>query len=462
MIRSNLPRSIAVIVAAILWQLVLPHASRAADAPRPNVVFVITDDQRWDAMGCAGHPFIKTPNMDRIAREGAMFTNAFVTTPLCSPARSSFLTGQFVHTTGVKGNTPAMGPISHRLITFPRLLHDAGYESAYVGKWHMGNDDSPRPGFDRWVSFKGQGVYVDPVLNVDGKDEKKDGYITDILTDYAVDFINREHAKPFVLYVGHKAVHGPFRPAERHKDLYQTEALPERPNIKDDLSGKPVLTRETKEQGNEQIIRPNGAASDRIPREQMRCLASVDEGLGKILDALEQKKLAENTIVIFTSDNGYFWGEHRLGDKRAAYEESIRVPLLMRYPKLIKPGTKKPEMALNIDIAPTLLQLAGAPIPKDVQGKSLVPVFEGKLGEWRSSALFEYFAEARFPRIPTWQAVRNERWKYIHYTDVADADELYDLQSDPYELKNLIADAVAAEELKTMKAELEKQLNATK
>jgi N-acetylglucosamine-6-sulfatase len=193
----------------------------------------------------------------------------------------------------------------------------------------------------------------------------------------------------------------------------------------------------------------------------MRCLASVDDGLGRILDALDQKKLAENTIVIFTSDNGFFWGEHRLADKRAAYEESIRVPLLMRYPKLIKPGTKPPEMALNIDIAPTLLQLAGAPIPKDVQGRSLVPLFEGKLGEWRSSALFEYFAEARFPRIPTWQAVRNDRWKYIHYTDVADSDELYDLQADPYEMKNLIADAGAAEQLKVMKAELERQLNAT-
>jgi N-acetylglucosamine-6-sulfatase len=448
-------------VLALFTLLALAPHIRAADAPRPNVVFVITDDQRWDAVGCAGHPFIKTPNMDRIAREGAMFTNAFVTTPLCSPARSSFLTGQFVHRTGVKGNTPAMGPISHRLITFPRLLHDAGYESAYVGKWHMGNDDSPRPGFDRWVSFKGQGVYNDPVLNIDGKQEKKDGYVTDILTDYAVEFINREHAKPFVLYVGHKAVHGPFRPAERHKDLYQTEALPQRPDMIDDLSGKPVLTREIKERGTEQLIKPNGAATDRVPREQMRCLASVDDGLGRILDALDQKKLAENTIVIFTSDNGFFWGEHRLADKRAAYEESIRVPLLMRYPKLIKPGTKPPEMALNIDIAPTLLQLAGAPIPKDVQGRSLVPLFEGKLGEWRSSALFEYFAEARFPRIPTWQAVRNDRWKYIHYTDVADSDELYDLQADPYEMKNLIADAGAAEQLKVMKAELERQLNAT-
>src|SRR5688572_27246575 len=188
-------------------------------------------------MGCAGHPFLKTPNMDRLAREGAMFTNAFVTTPLCSPSRSSFLTGQYVHTTGVKGNGPAMNEIGHRLVTFPRLLKEAGYESAYVGKWHMGNDDAPRPGFDHWVSFKGQGQYVDAVLNVDGKQEPKSGYVTDIISDYAVEFINREHAKPFVLYVAHKAVHGPFTPAPRHKDLYADEPIARAPSVKDDLSG---------------------------------------------------------------------------------------------------------------------------------------------------------------------------------------------------------------------------------
>ncbi|MGB7159602.1 MAG: sulfatase, partial [Tepidisphaeraceae bacterium] len=439
----------------------LAMPARAADAPRPNIVFVITDDQRWDTMGCAGHPYLKTPSMDRLAREGAMFTNAFVTTPLCSPSRSSFLTGQYVHTTGVKGNGPAMNAIGHQLVTFPRLLKDAGYETAYVGKWHMGNDDSPRPGFDRWVSFKGQGVYVDPVLNVDGKEEAKSGYVTDIISDYAVDFVKRDHAKPFCLYVGHKAVHGPFKPADRHADAYANEPVPRAPSVKDNLSGKPVLSRELAGVKNDQRIKPDGP-SDVGPRGQMRCLLSVDEGLGRILDALDERRIADDTIVIFTSDNGFFWGEHRLADKRAAYEESIRVPLLMRYPKLIKPGSKLPEMALNIDIAPTALQLAGAPIPKNVQGKSLVPLFEGKLGLWRGAALFEYFQEQGFPRVPSWQAVRNDRWKYIHYTDVPDADELYDLKNDPYEMKNLIADAGAAEQVKSLKAELERQLNETK
>ncbi|MDQ3441609.1 MAG: sulfatase [Planctomycetota bacterium] len=453
--------SFPVLVLALFAFLTPAPRVNAADAPRPNIVFIITDDQRWDAMGCAGHPFLKTPNMDRLAREGAMFTNAFVTTPLCSPSRSSFLTGQYVHTTGVKANGPAMNPIGHQLMTFPRLLKDAGYESAYVGKWHMGNDDSPRPGFDRWVSFKGQGRYVDPELNVDGETEQKQGYVTDIVSDYAVDFINRAHAKPFVLYVGHKAVHGPFTPAERHNALYESEPIVRRPSVKDELSGKPVLSRELAGVKNDQRIKPDGP-SDVAPRNQLRCLVSVDEGLGRILDALDEKKLADDTIVIFTSDNGFFWGEHRLADKRAAYEESIRVPLLMRYPKLIKPGTKPIEMALNIDIAPTVLQLAGASIPKNVHGQSLVGVFEGKAEMWRRVALFEYFQEQNFPRVPTWQALRTDRWKYIHYPDVADADELYDLRDDPYEMKNLIADAGAADQLISMKTALAEQLHETK
>ena len=438
------------LIATAVLALGLVAPARAAD--RPNIVFVITDDQRWDAMGCAGHPFLKTPNMDRLAREGAMFANAFVTTPLCSPSRSSFLTGQYVHTTGVIGNGPAMNPISHRLVTFPRLLKDAGYESAYVGKWHMGNDDSPRPGFDHWVSFKGQGRYADPVLNVDGELKNTKGYIT----DHAVAFLERRHEKPFALYLSHKAVHGPFTPAERHAGMYETEPLPQRPNVNDDMSGKPAVRRERLKENAKTKV------GEQLTRNQLRCLLSVDEGLGRILDALDAKKLADDTLVIFTSDNGYFWNEHDLGDKRAAYEESIRVPLLMRYPSLIKPGTKPTEMALNIDIAPTVLQLGGATVPKDVHGKSLVPIFENKLGEWRGGALFEYFMEERFTRVPSWQALRTDRWKYIHYTDVENADELYDLQADPYEMKNLIADAGSAEQLKSLKAELEKQLNETK
>ncbi len=439
---------------AALAALAFPGPARAE---RPNVVFVLVDDLRWDALGCTGHPFVKTPHLDRLAKEGARFRHAFVTTPLCSPSRASFLTGQYVHTHGVRGNADNAA-LSHRMATFPRLLHAAGYATAYVGKWHMGNDDSPRPGFDRWVSFKGQGQFVDPVLNLDGKAGKAEGYVTDLLGDHAVEFVRRDHKKPFALYLAHKAVHGPFTPAERHKALFADQAIPRSPGTKDTLEGKPALTRKV---GDLQPPRPGSGPGDELVRNQLRCLTSIDEGVGRILNALEEKKQLDDTVVIFTSDNGYFWGEHGLGDKRAAYEESIRIPLLVRYPKMIKPGTVVEQTAINLDVAPTVLELGGAEIPKAVQGRSLVPLFKGDTKGWRTSLLAEYFAEPRFPRVPSWQAVRTQRWKYIRYPDLEGMDELYDLKADPHELKNVVKDAGAAAALTEMKDELRRLLKET-
>src|SRR5687767_3731535 len=214
--RVIVPIAIACLI--ILSSVGLGQSDRRADR-RPNIIFILVDDLRWDELGITGHPFLKTPNIDRIGREGAVFRNAFVTTPLCSPSRASFLTGQYVRTHGIRGNGDNSAR-SHQLVTFPRLIQQAGYETAYVGKWHMGNDDSPRPGFDRWVSFKGQGAHVDPQLNIDGRQEKATGYMADILTDHAVDFLKKPRAKPFLLYLSHKAVHGPFVPAERHRGLF--------------------------------------------------------------------------------------------------------------------------------------------------------------------------------------------------------------------------------------------------
>src|SRR5262245_50669330 len=250
----------ATIAAALLVPLLGATTARAQDAapaagrpPRPNVVFILMDDLRWDELGCAGHPFSRTPHIDRIAREGALFRNAFATTPLCSPSRASFLTGRYPHAHGVVDNVDR-SPLSHRLVTFPRLLHDAGYETGYVGKWHMGVDDSPRPGFDSWVSVKGQGEYLDPELNEDGRVAKVPGYVTDLFNDRAVAFLGRPRTKPFLLYIAHKAVHpdltqfadgrlsdpsaGIFRPAERHRDLYADRAVPRRANVADRLDGK--------------------------------------------------------------------------------------------------------------------------------------------------------------------------------------------------------------------------------
>jgi N-acetylglucosamine-6-sulfatase len=213
----------------------------SANDQRPNIVFILIDDLRWDGLSITGHPFVKTPNIDRIGKEGAIFQNAFVTTPLCSPSRGSFMTGQYVHTHGIRGNGPQGAEISHRMVTFSRLLKDSGYESAYVGKLHMGNDDSPRPGFDHWVSFKGQGVFENPPININGQSQKINGYMTDILNDHAVKFIKQEHKKPFVLYFSHKAVHGPFTPADRHKGKYADAKRPLPPNMNDSLEGKPAL-----------------------------------------------------------------------------------------------------------------------------------------------------------------------------------------------------------------------------
>src|SRR5215470_7603768 len=346
----------------------------AKDEPRPNFLFILIDDLRYNALGCLGHPFVKTPNIDRIAREGATFSNAFVTTPLCSPSRASYLTGRYVRSHRVIGNGDS-DAISHQLITWPRLLHDSGYETVYTGKWHMGTDDSPRPGFDRWVSFKGQGVYNDPPLNVDSHQVKATGYITDILTGYAEEFLRKPHSKPFVLYVAHKAVHGPFIPAERHKDLFASEKIVRTANADDKLDGKPVLQRVV---NGHQAAEGVGSSDDLI-KNQLRCLTAIDEGVGKLLKALEGTHQLDNTFIVFTSDNGYFWGEHHLGDKRWAYEESLRIPMLMRYPKRIKAGSKIRQMVMNVDMAPTMLDLVGVAAPKDVQGRSILPLLKGSM-----------------------------------------------------------------------------------
>jgi arylsulfatase A-like enzyme len=437
----------------------------AAEPGRPNIVFVLVDDLRADAVGCMGHPFVKTPHIDRLAKEGVLFKNFFVSLPLCSPSRASFLTGQYAHTHGVIDNTDHSA-LSHKLVTFPKLLRDAGYETAYVGKWHMGGDDSPRPGFDRWVSFKGQGVYASPMINVAGTASRVEGYMTDILNQHAVDFVKAEHKKPFVLYLAHKAVHGPFTPAERHQDLYSEDEFKPSPNLEDTLEGKLALTRKLDTEGVQKKKNPKKAkqkAATGQPtgrfgtaRNQLRSLASIDDGVGLLYKALDERKLLDNTVFIFTSDNGYFWGEHGLGDKRWAYEESIRAPLLLRFPKQAKAGTTRDQLVINVDIAPTLLELGGAPIPKSMQGKSLVPLLADPNASWRKSIYTEYYREPQTLRVPTWQAVRTDRWKYIRYTELTNMDELYDLKADPYELKNLVKDSATQNTLKELQAELQR------
>jgi arylsulfatase A-like enzyme/lysophospholipase L1-like esterase len=441
------------------------------NSARPNIIFILIDDLRWDELGISGHPYIKTPNIDRIGKEGAMFLNAFVTTPLCSPSRAGFLTGQYAHTNGITDNVDRSAA-SHRLVTFPSLLHQSGYETAFIGKWHMGNDDTPRPGFDRWISFKGQGTYLNPDINEDGRAIKPTGYITDILSGYAVEFIRRPHSKPFLVYLAHKAIHPEvtqnndgsvnladserFIPAERHRSLHAGKAIPHRPNYKRAPEGKPALQRQI---GNLPPLGSATATRDETILGRQRSLMAIEDSVGEILKALKETGRLDDTVIVFTSDNGYFYGEHGLSvERRLAYEESIRMPLLVRYPKRIKPGTVRDEFALNIDLAPTLLALAGAPVPDNMEGRSLVPLLKGQKPAWRNSFLIEYYSDKVFPRMVRmgYKAVRNQRWKYIHYLELDGMDELYNLKSDPYELKNLINFPAAARARDRMKRELER------
>jgi N-acetylglucosamine-6-sulfatase len=453
-----------------------PPAAASAPARRPNIVFVLVDDMRWDDLRAAGHPFIDTPHMDGLARAGARFTNAFATTPLCSPSRASFLTGQYPHANGIVDNTARE---SHALPVFPLELQRAGYRTGFFGKWHMGNDDSPRPGFDHWVAMPGQGEAIDPSLNVDGTRVQAQGYTTDLLTDYVERFIDRPSEAPFLVYLAHKAIHpnviqqddgslapipgqpGGFVAAERHRGRYAGRTMPRRANAFLAPTGKPALLRRI------EGLPPLGqrtATTDEEIRGRLEMLLAVDDSLGRIVALLSRKGILDDTVVVFTSDHGYFYGEHGLNEeRRLAYEETIRIPLIVRFPRLAAAGATPGELALSIDLAPTLLEVAGAAPGAGIQGRSLVPVLAGRAQGWRTSFLVEYFSDTVFPRIRTmgYTAVRTTRHKYIRYRELTGMDELYDLQTDPYELTNLIAGPEGRELLPQLQSELQRLLDET-
>ena len=462
---------------AVLVLSFAPVDSGGAGPPQPNIVFILIDDLRWDDLGCAGHPFARTPNIDRIAREGAQFRNAFATTPLCSPSRGSILTGQYAHTHGIIDNTERSEQ-SHRLKTFPQELQKGSYETIFIGKWHMGNDNSPRPGFDRWFCLKGQGSSFDPVVNDDGSDVEARGYVTDVLNERSVKLIRRRRSRPFFLYLSHKAIHpevyqGPdgslsdptasnFIPAPRHQNLYEGVSIARRPNAGVPPLDKPALQQKI---AGLPSLGPQTGSSDTVVLNRLRMLASVDEGVGAILQALSDAGQLDNTLIVVTSDHGYFYGEHGLSvERRLAYEESIRVPLLMRWPGVIAAGSSPKSFALLVDLAPTFVEVAGGAIASQYQGRSLMPLLKGDVpADWRSTVLIEYYSDTVFPRMNkmAYKAVRSERWKYIHYAEQTDADELYDLHNDPYELRNLAADPAAAAPLARMQNELQKLLAET-
>jgi N-acetylglucosamine-6-sulfatase len=450
-----------------------PGAVFAADK-RPNIIFILTDDQRYDAIGCLGNPpWLKTPNMDRLVKGGLHLKNTFCPMSLCAPSRASFLTGKYATRTGVRDNSVSFPPEN---VTFPRLLHDAGYETAFIGKWHMGRQNEPQPGFDRWVSFIGQGVYNDPVLNFDGKDVKKPGYMTDLLNDYAIEFLKRKREKPFCLYLAHKAVHDPREPAPRHATLYANETYPLPPSAKYNMEGKPNCVRKQSVLAKGQTFPPDPEKWQENTRRYYRCLGAVDDGIGQILKTLSDIGELNNTIIILAGDNGYLLGEHGQWDKRFAYEESMKILFVVYFPGMVKPGTVRDEMILNVDMAPTLLDLAGVPVPSYMQGKSFKPILQGKSVKWREDFLYHYYLEFDLAKMPPEQkerfqkmsknfdpgplltpenmAVRTNEWKYITYPGINDIDELYNLKNDPYEMKNLASDLKYADVLKNMKTRM--------
>lgn len=437
-------------------------AERAEGAAPRNVVFILSDDHRYDAMSFLDHQFARTPHMDAMAKDGVHLKNAFVGTSLCSPSRASILTGLYTFRHRVIDNQRA---VPEGTLFFPQYLQQAGFATAYVGKWHMGAaNDSPRPGFDHWVSFRGQGHYLPPspdyTLNVNGERVKQKGYITDELTDYAIDWLSsqRPSEKPFFLYLSHKAVHANFTPSERHEgsldDAPFTRPASEADTF-ENYRGKPRWLRDQRNSWHG-VDFPYHSALDieGYYKRYNEALSAVDDSIGRVIGKLEEMGVADETLVIYMGDNGFMFGEHGLIDKRVAYETSIRVPMLMRCPDLFEGGTVVEQVVANIDIGPTVFEAMGIQKPPHMDGQSFLALGQGKEVDWRDYFLYVYYWEKNYPQTPTQFALRGDRFKYITYYGLWDTDELYDLQADPGETKNLLHDPAYADTAKDMEASL--------
>jgi len=472
-LRLVLPATVLLLLAAVRPATeapVTPNASPAAPGvpvaqDRPNIVFVLLDDARYDDL--IDHPFAELPNLKRLVSEGASFTNVYTSAPLCSPSRAVFMTGQYPYRNGIVDNGERAEQ-SHRIVTFPKLLHDAGYRTGFFGKWHMGHaDDSPRPGFDRWVSFVGQGVYFDPDLNIDGKPAKARGYMTEILTEHAVSFIEAvPDTQPFLVVMAQKAVHPEihpnfvrsFPPASRDAQQYHDAAIPHGPSWRAPLTGKPALQRPYDVSDPRS---PAGGLPDSVVRDRLRMLSAIDRSVGELITTLERRGMRDKTVIVVTSDQGFFYGEFGLAqERRLAYEPSIHIPFIVRYPRLAKPGSQPRALASNVDVAPTLLALGGAKTPASMQGRSLLPALAADTANVRDELLIEFYSDTEFPRVKGmgYKAVRTSRYKFIRYDELRGMDELYDLARDPHELDNLLPGRVPPGVLADLTARLDRLL----
>ena len=431
---------------------------------KPDFIVILIDDLRYDEFGAGGHPYMKTPQVDRLAAEGALFERAFHTTPICSPNRASIVTGQYASRHGIIDNV-ARDAMGHRLPNYHLALQKLGYETGHVGKWHMGNDGMPRPGYDHWVSFDGHGSLSDPRLNVNGAYRRRAGYMTDILNRAALEFVERTRRKPYALFFAHKAVHpdahqaadgtldmsrfGGYLPAERHRGLYRGAVFPRKPNmlsprrlVKQAPAWAEAFTLRGTARSRALLASIQAGTQEEI-RQRARMMAAVDEGVGMLLASLARRGRLDDTLILFLGDNGYFFGEHGLGpERRFAYEEGIRAPFVLRYPRRVRAGSRPRDLVICQDIAPTLIELAGGRPGAQVQGRSLLPLLSGRRRSWRKSFLIEYWAEQAMPWLVgmTYKAVRTGRHKLIRWVNRGaggELDELYDLERDPFELQNL-------------------------
>lgn len=456
--------------------LLAPAGRTLAAADRPNVIFVLTDDQRGDCLGLAGHPHLKTPNIDRLGKEGLYFKNAFCTTSLCSPSRASILSGLYAHSHGVQDNFTEY-PID--LPSFPRQLQAAGYRTAYIGKYHMGEEnDEKRPGFDYFVTHKGQGKYWDTEFNVDGQRQVVKGYYTHVVTDLAEKWIrtSSQGEQPFLLMLGHKAPHSFYFPEPKYEHTFDDAEIPY-PASAFQLEDKPAwfLKRLDTWHG---IYGPlfdyRKKFPDRSPeavkdfaamtRAYWGTIQSVDDSVGRLYALLKELNELDNTLFIFTGDNGLLNGEHGMVDKRTMHEASIRVPLVVRYPPLQAPRVIE-QQVLTIDFAPSILDICGVPPLKKTHGASWKKLAEGDPAGWRTSWYYEYNYEKQFPYTPNVRGVRTDRFKYIRYPHGDGKPdrhlaELYDLQADPEETTNLIRQPEQAANVKALSAELDRLMRA--
>lgn len=448
--------------------LLLSSVCPAATPGRPNIVFILTDDQRYDELGFLNSE-IKTPSLDALAREGVHFQNAVVTTALCSPSRASILTGKYAHSHGIVDNLAR--DLRPETRFFPQALNENGYQTAFIGKWHMGrHSDNPQPGFDHWVSFAGQGHYLPDAntpININGKHVPQKGYITDELTDYAIDWLEGiDPKKNFFLYLSHKALHDNFTPAERHKDLYNSTeiSLPKSAaNTDENYKGKPLWVKNQRNSwhGIDFPYHSNLDVRD-YKKNYHRALASVDESIARVRAELIKRGLDKNTIIFFMGDNGFMFGEHGLIDKRNAYEESMRVPLIVHGPGIIAENYTSNDMVANIDIAPTILDLANVTSSSKMHGLSFKPQLMGRSpSDWRKEILYEYFWEWVFPQTPTTYAIRTPEYKLIQYHGIWDTDELYNMREDPQEMHNLIERADKKDIVRSLRKKLYRLIEDT-